>query len=446
MSLLDLEEHAGQVPHDLEVLSGPYSAMKLPSAYEMTVARTISLEPDWDHRKSGLFYHYLFSVAPLMMPVNLQQNPWNSIYPLLARSNDNSFQECLLNALLAQAAANMAHLNCRRDEMMAQAFRYHSTALELLRMSLEAGEPDFVSFLAAALTLIMAEIYLGMDDSWRIHLQAAWSFLTSQAQKKDGVPWLESNDAWIIAQSLCLMKIRTECEGTLLEQPPIGTEGERMDSNDKWTPIQSIMTRADFGFTAGLDRGFVDCLLRIEAFAADPTISLNSPCVKDLISHLEDRTVENLTGLKKPALRVKDPGACHAQAAIHHSNVVLNGIMIYLYRTIGNYGPSQLEVYVSRVFESVEEYRQLGGRNMTVWPVFQAAIEACSGANQDLARRWLADSIRLGIGNRRQLKQVIEDTWKRRDTVATVMGLAVGDVVVDWKMILSETNTDILLI
>ncbi|KAF5009852.1 hypothetical protein FDECE_3947 [Fusarium decemcellulare] len=445
---LDLDQYDIQVVGEIEAVVGPYSVFRGLKTQREGIAAPLSSTPDWDCRQRSLFHHYVIAVAPLMMPFDESRNPWNSTYPRLAQSQDDLCHDCLLHGIWSQAAANLAHLNCRHEEMLRYAHMYRSQAIRLLRQSIDAGQPEFVAFLAATLTLIMAETYLGMHQTWRIHLEAAWSYLVSSDWQETQPPWLLSEGAWETAQSLCLLKIRTGC----LTQTAFGYLNDlednfkRMRDLSSQALIRSVMKRPGFGFTAGFNSSTVDCLLRVDTYIKSLSLAdFGTPNEGLAMGFIQ----QNFMDLKLGGVGKETPqrwATRQKQAASHHSRVVLNGMLVYLYRTLGNHSPSEVARYVSAVFEGVEHYRQAGGRNLTVWPVFQAAVEACTEADQAKARAWLADSLRLGIGNRYHIEKIIEQTWERRRLVADTLGLEVGDVVLDWREIQREANLDVLLV
>ncbi|KAJ3531351.1 hypothetical protein NM208_g8913 [Fusarium decemcellulare] len=447
---LDLDHGGAEVIDELETMVGPYTVFRHFKPRRAGIIAALSATPDWDARQRSLFHHYVIAVAPLMMPFEESRNPWNSTYPRLAQSQYDFCHDCLLYGIWSQAAANLAHLNCRPKEMLQYAHIYRNQAITLLRQSLDAGQTKFVIFLAATLTLIMAESYLGMNQTWRVHLEAAWSYLASDWHMAEQ-PWLLSESAWETAQSLCLLKIRTAC----LTQPAFGylndPEAPQDESNmmtylTRQNIVRSVMERPEFGFTAGFDRRTINCLLQADTYIQSfPTANFGHPN-EDLVMEFIQKTLMD-SKLEDSRNETPQTGATRPQlAASHHSRVVRNGMLIYLYRTLGNYSPSEVAWHVSAVFEGVEHYRQAGGRNLTVWPVFQAAVEACTEADQAKARAWLADSLRLGIGNRYHIKKIVEQTWARRRLVADTLGLDMGDVVLDWREIRREANLDVLLV
>lgn len=113
-----------------------------------------------------LFQHYTQHVAFMMMPYEDRRNPWATSYSQAAFDHATIEQKALYNGLLAQAAINLARLDCSRKKMELQAVTFYHKALQYLRESItkpSGHSPDhFASFLAAAMTLMMYEVYIAL--------------------------------------------------------------------------------------------------------------------------------------------------------------------------------------------------------------------------------------------------------------------------------------------
>lgn len=105
-----------------------------------------------------LFKHYIDHVALIMMPYDDQRNPWKSFYPTEARFPNSQPQKALLHAMLAQAALNLAHLGCSRENLMLQAGRHYALALEELRSSMHCSSIEYAIFIAVISTLMFVEV------------------------------------------------------------------------------------------------------------------------------------------------------------------------------------------------------------------------------------------------------------------------------------------------
>ena len=75
-----------------------------------------------------------------------------------------------------------------------------------------------------------------------------------------------------------------------------------------------------------------------------------------------------------------------------------------------------------------------------------AAVEATTDADISSAREWLARSTSFGLGNRASVQRVIEKVWERRETQATILGIARGMIAIDWRDIMQELDCDVLLV
>lgn len=105
-----------------------------------------------------LFHHYTTYVALNMMPFEDRRNPWQSVYPLIARCGTSRGHKALLHAMLAQAAGNLASLGSNEELMPTLAVKHYALAIEDLRKGLEDEAKDFSVVLASVLTLVMAEV------------------------------------------------------------------------------------------------------------------------------------------------------------------------------------------------------------------------------------------------------------------------------------------------
>jgi hypothetical protein len=105
-----------------------------------------------------LFHHYSTFVALNMMPFEDRRNPWQSVYPLIARCGTSRGHKALLHAMLAQAAGNLAYLGSDKGLMSTLAAKHYALAIEDLRKGLEDEAKDFSVVLASVLTLVMAEV------------------------------------------------------------------------------------------------------------------------------------------------------------------------------------------------------------------------------------------------------------------------------------------------
>lgn len=120
-----------------------------------------------DPSSQRLFHHYVTVVAPLMMPLDDDRNPWKTYYPMSAISQESKLHSAIRFAILSQAAAHLLHLGCDEAEMKTLTIRYHSAGLRHLRRALsDVDVVDFELLLASILSLIMAEVYTVSIRFW----------------------------------------------------------------------------------------------------------------------------------------------------------------------------------------------------------------------------------------------------------------------------------------
>lgn len=105
-----------------------------------------------------LFQHYVNHVAFMMMPYEDLRNPWKSSYPAVALHYTSQSNQSLFKALLAQAAYNLAYLDCGRERMLNLAARYYASALGELRNGLLDQHKDYGALMASIMTLVMVEV------------------------------------------------------------------------------------------------------------------------------------------------------------------------------------------------------------------------------------------------------------------------------------------------
>lgn len=122
-----------------------------------TILYTTSSSSEPDASSRFLFHHYLSHVAPNMMPFQDSRNPWLSLYPLLAKTGKSLEQRALFNAMLAQAAGNLACMDANAEKMSVLTIKFYAKSLQYLREAISKERKDFSTILASVLTLIMAE-------------------------------------------------------------------------------------------------------------------------------------------------------------------------------------------------------------------------------------------------------------------------------------------------
>ena len=118
-----------------------------------------------DVTSQRLLHHYVTIIAPLMMPMDDNRNPWKTYYPMSAISQESKLHSAIRFAILSQAAAHLLHLGCNEAELKTLTINYHSAGLRHLRNALtNVDTVDFELLLASILSLIMAEVLLAFME------------------------------------------------------------------------------------------------------------------------------------------------------------------------------------------------------------------------------------------------------------------------------------------
>jgi hypothetical protein len=133
-------------------------------------------------------------------------------------------------------------------------------------------------------------------------------------------------------------------------------------------------------------------------------------------------------------------------AAHYQLGAFVNASFIYFYRTVFDLPPGKLEDYAVETFENVDLFMSGGYGNMSLWPAFIAAVEACSDEVLTMARRWLDTAVTVGMGSRFTVQKVVEEVWRRRESASCELGLDRQLIAVDWRQVMEELDVDILLI
>jgi hypothetical protein len=49
------------------------------------------------------------------------------------------------------------------------------------------------------------------------------------------------------------------------------------------------------------------------------------------------------------------------------------------------------------------------------------------------------------MGNRNQVKEIVEEVWRRREILAQSTGQDLGEVRINWRTVMAEMDIDVLL-
>ncbi|RDW58860.1 hypothetical protein BP6252_13336 [Coleophoma cylindrospora] len=422
-----------------------------------SVPRSLGTDLPLKDKEAFLFRHYVSHVASMMMPYEDDRNPWYLHYPKAALQESAQQHKALYKAMLAQAAVNLAHLGSSRENNLLIATSYYVSAIQDLRSCINDQQQDYGTFLAAILTLMFVEVgppwhyfgalreiltlfqvYNGHSGTWRAHLDGAWSFLEGQ---QDFQSYFASEFSWASTQSFCLIKIVSETtrlrtlHTTMADTPSIQCETNNL--------LQLVSSRDSFGYTIGATRLLLTCIADIQSLAHQIDIGTEP----DLVDHAVKEIMGKLSECRGFSSHSRDsPSQTKYERKLRYQlNAFVAATHIYLCRIIFDLPPSEVRPYVQETFANIQEFYALGGGNFSLWPAFVAAAEAYD-EDLDTARKWLDSAMRVGMGNRLEVKRILECIWQKRQRLALEQSQDLGSVVIDWRHVMLELDIDILLV
>ncbi|KAJ5820643.1 hypothetical protein N7474_006234 [Penicillium riverlandense] len=276
--------------------------------------------------------------------------------------------------------------------------RRYSSAVGSLRTSLDQQVDDFSACAAALFTLAQIEgCYAPECDEWRKHL----------------------------------LEIARTGSG--------GSFGCRYNTDHL---LESISRISHFGYTIGASNAVLQSIMKVHRLAealrsGESLIEVEVQCGKILG---ELGTSESDTIITPPSQ------SRQGYLSSLHRRIFRNAAVIYLYRVIYDVAPIAIRDQVFNVLCDTISFLDVKGGSVSLWPVFIAAVEACSKQERDLVRQWLEYSCKLGISNRRAARCIIEEVWKQRDQEALLRDIEPEYVAVDWRQVQYRLKIDILLL
>lgn len=151
-------------------------------------------------------------------------------------------------------------------------------------------------------------------------------------------PWEKSEEAWIIAQSLCLVKIRADT----MQRPNLES------TNDHEVVIfllSEIAYRDDFGFTAGANKSLMKCIHDITSLESQ---------LRVVEQHQFERYQSVIDELYHRIKRCQLTTPVTNMLIKLHHDIFKTGVLIHFLRRILNLSPSALIPYLESLFDAVE--------------------------------------------------------------------------------------------
>jgi len=264
---------------------------------------------------------------------------------------------------------------------------------------------------------------------------------------------LESDFACVSTQSLYIITIISETTAPQgqLEWGQSTRPQDEASYHHNIDPLgTSIISTSDFGFTIGASKTILQCISRITKLAYYPTndgpSSLNDLDLADILSCLKD--AEEILECQEELHDSCNPKTLPSgkYLAYHQLKAFVLATYIYLYRVIYHLQPQELTTYVTETFKHISAFSKENGGNMSLWPAFIAAAEACTEEDMGLAKDWMDEAISFGLGNRVSIKKVIEEVWRRRRVAAVELQVDQSSVGVDWRQVMHDLDLDVLLV
>ena len=245
-------------------------------------------------------------------------------------------------------------------------------------------------------------------------------------------PWTISFDAWVILQNLALS----------LEIARTGSGGSSDFSRNTDHLLESISRISQFGYTIGASSSVLQSICKVHRLvealgSGESLIEVEIQCGKilgELATTESDWIITPRSHSRQDYLNSL------------HQRIFRNAAVIYLYRAIYDVAPFAVRDHVLTVLCDTISFLDVHGGSVSLWPVFIAAVEACSKKERALARKWLDYSCKLGISNRHAARCVIEEVWKQRDQEALLRDIEPEYVVLDWRRVQYHLKIDILLL
>ncbi|KAL7787180.1 fungal-specific transcription factor domain-containing protein [Trichoderma ceciliae] len=446
-SFLSLDANNGEEPTSSYTTTSHTmdSATTLPSKSQ--IPRSLLSMPQASPTNSddaAAFYHYMTWVAPLMVPVDNAENPWKTVYPSTALQDMSPASRALYHAMLAQAAFNLANLhgpaNYDGPKKTAQALEHYGASLRQLCQCLGSStQEEYNACMATLHTLVITGAYARQTLTWRDHFSGAGGIVTKFVVQR---PWSQSSHSWVISQSLALS----------FEIAQTSNINKRDRSSLTDTLLESVSSRDEFGFTIGSSGRVLQVISEIrdlsERIASGDVPENLGELIQTYIAELTLPSQEdNMEGFNLETSWGSTSKKDQAEYLYRlHLRLFRNAATIYFFRIILNVPPQGVVKYVSTVLQDTLSFLRLHGGAVSMWPVFIAAVEAYEINHQQIVEQWLDISSKLGIQNRRTVRQVILAVWEKRSQQATKRGIKQSQTPIDWRQVQQDLGLDLLLL
>ena len=391
-----------------------------------------------------------------MVPIDFENNPWKSTYPLIAAQEAASpylGNRSLYRAIIALSGLHLA--NIKGPELgkydMVTALHYHGLALGEIRESLSHPlKNSNNTVLAAMIVITLAEnCFQGTGREWRTHLGSALRYNIHDLSLELSN---QGHDTWVMTQTLAMFAIIAQT-----------SRGHSKSSSGFLTNIleglQNIMAHPCFGYTIGGNSRLLNAILQVRSLEEQMAMTKT---VKDteaniLVHHEVEIIMRELNidacndevdiflsgGL--PTDNTNGSPEKRSQVKMHF-DLLAASILIYCQRNILDVQPSAVISHVHKVLTYANTFMESHRGVVFIWSVFIAAAEAYTPETQALASRIFDRAEKRSEANRKAMHRIIRQVWVDRQRIAFEWCCDPGEVPVDWRVVMESLNIDILLL
>jgi hypothetical protein len=374
-----------------------------------------------------LMHYWIQFLSPLMIPLESQDNPFQTVISPLAlsaayNSSYSDSHSALLHAVYALADASRANLQQVEQSRRVLGARHQQLSLQYLARSISSNDHAYPEVVLAAIsTLVIASIINGDSTDWRIHLRGAFFWIKSI----DRSIWRRTRDASAIYQIfLCVEALRPAHISLALELEPRELFLEDVSkSSEEDQPWEDSDYCLDNVFC--IPRGILEAIIRINKW-----VYMGSKPPATELDSLELLIIRN----NPEAMRVDLPATITEKLMWHHSYLWHAATYIYLKRSLQNILLRGVQYLVRQSVQHLDAITLLEqGQNVsgTMWAAFISGCEADETCSRDGIEGYFDKRETLGIGNVKDARTVIREVWRRRDEANGTTDVLWHEVMVD---------------
>jgi hypothetical protein len=322
--------------------------------------------------------------------------------------------------------------------------------LHQLRQILVAPSKHYTTVLAALYTIILAEhVFRGTASGWQSHIRGARAFVN---QHLDQQPWTQSPDPYIVTQNFALSVLIS----STVDNQYSSTAADGVSELESL--LHGLMTKPIFGYTLGGTSHILRAIYQTQLLEA----RLSGRSTGDGPPELEEDTLAQVSKIlllcHVPLVNKVEAYVSHRELrgiTVHphlrtltriHLRLFSTAVTIYLFCVVLRCPPSSMAQDVLRVLKDATTFIDTHRGNISIWPLFVAAVEACMQKSQALATHCLDILKSRGAGNRRDTHRVVHQVWAERERLAWERQCDPGEILIDWRPVMRRLKTDILFL